>query len=71
MPRALPCLLGRKVQQRYFRGNGYIETCVDVGSSTIASNIISILRSYAKNVKCQYGIIYQGECEDELCERFV
>jgi hypothetical protein len=69
MPAALPCLLGQKVQQRYFRGTGYIEIDVDVGSSTIASNIISVLRSFAKHVKAQYGITIQGETPEELPER--
>lgn len=69
MPGALPCLLGQKVQQRYFKGDGYVEIDIDVGSSAIASNIISVLRNFAKTIKAQYGITLQGDRADELPEK--
>ncbi|CAE7423116.1 EDR2L, partial [Symbiodinium microadriaticum] len=55
MPAAVPCLLGQKVQQRYFRTPDYVEIDVDVGSSAIATNVIGVLRGYARHVKVQYG----------------
>lgn len=56
VPSAKPALLGQKLQQRYFRGKNYVETDVDVGSSVIASQIVGVLRGYAKNFVCDVGM---------------
>ena len=42
---ATPALLGRKVVQRYFRGEDYLEIDVHVGSSVIASQVLTIMTS--------------------------
>ena len=42
---ATPALLGRKVVQRYFRGEDYLEIDVHVGSSVIASQVSKIMTS--------------------------
>ena len=39
-----PALLGRKIIQRYFRGETYFEVDMHVGSSAIASNIVGLAR---------------------------
>ena len=44
MPSNVPCLLGQKVQMRFFRGPNYMEIDVDIGSSAVACNIMSIIR---------------------------
>lgn len=44
VPSAKPAILGQKLQQRYFRGDNYVETDVDVGSSVIASQIVGVIR---------------------------
>eukprot|EP00598_Pedospumella_elongata_P003192 CAMPEP_0184972174 /NCGR_PEP_ID=MMETSP1098-20130426/4224_1 /TAXON_ID=89044 /ORGANISM="Spumella elongata, Strain CCAP 955/1" /LENGTH=76 /DNA_ID=CAMNT_0027494411 /DNA_START=9 /DNA_END=236 /DNA_ORIENTATION=- len=61
-----PVLLGQKVVQRYFRGEGYIEMDVHIGSSAIADNIVGVCRSYSKAFICNLGIVIQGESEEEL-----
>jgi hypothetical protein len=58
VPSAKPALLGQKLQQRYFRGKNYVETDVDVGSSVIASQIVGVLRGYAKNFACDVGQLF-------------
>lgn len=58
VPSAKPALLGQKLQQRYFRGPNYVETDVDVGSSVIASQIVGVLRGYAKNFTCDVGMLF-------------
>lgn len=64
-----PTLLGQKVVQRYFSGKNYIEVDVHVGSSIIATQIVSVCRGYAKHFSCNIGVILQGEDEEELPER--
>ena len=58
--RATPAMLGKKVVQRYFRGDDYLEIDVHVGSSVIASNIVGICRGYAKQLINDCGIVLQG-----------
>ncbi|CAN0218256.1 unnamed protein product, partial [Laminaria digitata] len=55
-----PALLGRKLSQRYFRGSGYVETDVDVGSSIIAEKIVSLCRGYARSLTVELGICLEG-----------
>ena len=69
--RATPAMLGKKVVQRYFRGDDYLEIDVHVGSSVIASNVVGLCRGYAKNIINDCGIVIQGEGPGELPERML
>jgi hypothetical protein len=64
-----PAILGQKVVIRYFRGNGYVEADIHVGSSIIASQVVGILRGYAKHFVSEVGVTLQGEGEEELPEK--
>ena len=66
--RATPALLGKKVVQRYFRGEDYLEIDVHIGSSVIASNIVGVCRGYARHVINDCGVVIQGESAAELPE---
>ena len=61
-------LLGQRVTQRYFRGVDYFELDVDVGSSVVASQIVSVCRSYVRQFSIDIAMVIQGEAEDELPE---
>jgi hypothetical protein len=69
MPSNKPCILGQKVQQRYFKGPNYVEIDVDIGSSSIACNIMGIIRNASKHCKAGYAIILQGTTPSELPEK--
>ena len=64
-------MLGQKVAQRYFKGAGYMETDVHIGSSVVASQIVSVCRGYGKMFASHLGIVLQGEKDDELPERML
>jgi hypothetical protein len=67
-----PTILGQKLTQRYFRGEDYVEVDVDIASSAVASQIVSLCRGYARHLKVQMAIVLQGENEEEeLPERLV
>ena len=55
---ATPALLGRKVVQRYFRGEDYLEIDIHVGSSVIASQVslyvYALIRSYVYTASASY-----------------
>ena len=67
-----PTILGQKLTQRYFRSENYVEIDVDVASSAVASQIVSLCRGYAKYLKVEIGFVLQGEDEgEELPEKLV
>ncbi|KAG5184431.1 hypothetical protein JKP88DRAFT_137199, partial [Tribonema minus] len=66
-----PTLLGRKLTQRYFSGPGYTEVCIDVGSSAIASRIVSVCMGAARALTIDVGVTLEGRCDDELPERLL
>lgn len=69
--RSQPALLGRKVVQRYFRGEGYMEIDIHVGSSGIAMNVVGVCRGYTKVAAADLGIVIQGEDPSELPEKML
>jgi len=67
-----PTILGQKLTQRYFRGEDYVEVDVDIASSALASQIVSLCRGYAKYLQVEMGILLQGEDETaELPEKLL
>lgn len=60
---------GQKIVQRYWKGPGYLEIDLHVGSSAIADNIVSLCRSYATAFVITLGVVLQGESEAELPEQ--
>ena len=38
-----PALTGTKLSQNYFRGDNYLEVDIDIGSSSVAANILSLV----------------------------
>lgn len=64
-------ILGQRVTQRYFRGQGYMEVDIEVGSSLIAAQIVGVCRNYVKDLTVDLGIVLQGEKESELPERLI
>jgi Protein ENHANCED DISEASE RESISTANCE 2, C-terminal len=48
-----------------------METCIDVGSNSIASAIVAMCVGYAKALTIDVGITLEGQTPDELPERLV
>lgn len=63
-----PAILGKKLAQHHFRGDNYLETSVDIGSSRIAAQVTKLTLGYAKNLVVELGWVMQGETEEELPE---
>ncbi|EQC34827.1 hypothetical protein SDRG_07631 [Saprolegnia diclina VS20] len=64
-----PAITGSKLTQRYFVGRNYVEVDMDIGSSAIASNIVSLCRGYAERLVVDLSLTLQGNSEAELPER--
>ena len=64
-----PALLGNKLKQSYFKGDGYFELDCDVGSSSVASWLVHLIQSYSTQLKIDLAFTIQGNSEDELPEK--
>ncbi|MES1908730.1 MAG: hypothetical protein MHM6MM_001606 [Cercozoa sp. M6MM] len=66
-----PAILGTKVDMKYFVDNelNYMEWEVNLPSSTIATGILNMVRSYVTYVTMDLVFIIEGQEEDELPER--
>jgi len=63
-----PTLLGNKLKQYYFKGDNYFEIDVDVGSSSVARNVVGLAIGYSKAIVVDMGFCLQGNEADELPE---
>lgn len=63
-----PALLGNKLKQYYYKGDNYFELDVDVGSSSVARNVVGLAMGYSKAIVVDMGFCLQGNEEDELPE---
>lgn len=63
-----PTLLGNKLKQYYHRADHYFEIDVDIGSSSVARNVVGLALGYAKNIIVDMALCLQGNDGDELPE---
>ena len=54
-----PAIIGNKLKNSYFRGENYFELDVDVGSSSVARNIIGIAMGYCKHLVVHMGFAFK------------
>lgn len=64
-----PAILGTKLNTKYYKGDNCFEVEVDVGSSTVAMGILSILTPYASTVLLELAFLFESQSPDELPER--
>ena len=63
-----PVLLGNKVETRYFRGPGYLEVDVDVGSSRSAAHVVGLVQGALRGLEISIAVLLEGREHDELPE---
>mmetsp|Transcript_13871 Transcript_13871/g.16825 ORF Transcript_13871/g.16825 Transcript_13871/m.16825 type:complete len:292 (+) Transcript_13871:430-1305(+) len=71
VPSNKPAVLGRRLKQRYFRGPGYLELCIDIGSNTIARNVTKISVGASKHLVVDIFIALEAKEINELPERLL
>ncbi|RHN81488.1 putative protein ENHANCED DISEASE RESISTANCE 2, PH domain, START [Medicago truncatula] len=62
------CLVGQALEIRYIRGKNYLELDIDVGSSTVARGVASLVLGYLNNLVVEMAFLIQGNTQDELPE---
>ncbi|PKI63857.1 hypothetical protein CRG98_015740 [Punica granatum] len=62
------CLIGQALEINYFRGSNYLELGVDIGSSTVARGVVSLVLGYLNNLVIEMAFLIQANTEEELPE---
>ncbi|KAJ6350043.1 hypothetical protein OIU78_006265 [Salix suchowensis] len=62
------CLVGQALEMHYFRGKNYLELDIDVGSSTVARGVVSLVLGYLNHLVIEMAFVIQGNTEEELPE---
>lgn len=62
------CLIGQALEINYFRGKNYLELGVDIGSSTVARGVVSLVLGYLNNLVIEMAFLIQANTEEELPE---
>ncbi|XP_072991915.1 protein ENHANCED DISEASE RESISTANCE 2 isoform X2 [Typha latifolia] len=62
------CLLGKAVTCRYLRQDNFLEIDVDIGSSSVARSIISLVLGYVTSIVVDLAILIEATEEEELPE---
>ncbi|KAG6765217.1 hypothetical protein POTOM_029241 [Populus tomentosa] len=62
------CLVGQALEMNYFRGKNYLELDIDVGSSTVARGVVSLVLGYLNHLVIEMAFVIQGNTEEELPE---
>ncbi|KAL3520715.1 hypothetical protein ACH5RR_018864 [Cinchona calisaya] len=61
-------LVGQALEVHYFRGKNYLELDIDVGSSTVARGVVSLVLGYLNNLVIEMAFLIQGNTPEELPE---
>ena len=64
-----PAILGDRIRQTFFHGDGYLECHVDITSSTIATKLMRLCTKVVTRLTMDLALIIQGEAGEELPER--
>ncbi|CAJ1976752.1 unnamed protein product [Sphenostylis stenocarpa] len=62
------CLVGQALEVLYVRGKNYLELDIDVGSSTVARGVASLVLGYLNNLVVEMAFLIQSNTQDELPE---
>ncbi|XP_059659495.1 protein ENHANCED DISEASE RESISTANCE 2-like isoform X2 [Cornus florida] len=62
------CLVGQALEINYFRGKNYLELGINIGSSTVARGVVSLVLGYLNNLVIEMAFLIQSNTPEELPE---
>ncbi|XP_075519920.1 protein ENHANCED DISEASE RESISTANCE 2-like isoform X2 [Primulina tabacum] len=65
------CLIGQALEINYFRGKNYLELGIDIGSSTVARGVVSLVLGYLNNLVIEMAFLIQANTPEELPEYLI
>lgn len=66
-----PAIIAKKIECEFFEGDNYFECDVDVSSSSVAKNILRVVKSYAKKIVFDLAWGLEGKTIEHLPERIM
>lgn len=66
-----PALIAKKLDTQFYRGDGFLEVSIDVGSSMIAKRILGTVRGALTGLVLDLGFTIEGKSAEELPERLI
>jgi hypothetical protein len=63
-----PAILGTKLVQSYRQGTKWFEVIVDVGSSSVAGGVLSVVKGYVKTITVDLAFLIEPHKDNELPE---
>ncbi|KNA15104.1 hypothetical protein SOVF_101280 [Spinacia oleracea] len=65
------CLVGQALEINYFQGKNYIELGINIGSSSVARGVTSLVLSYLNNLVIEMAFLIQADTDEELPEQLL
>ncbi|KAF2300607.1 hypothetical protein GH714_014464 [Hevea brasiliensis] len=65
------CLIGQALEINYFHGTNYLELGVNIGSSTVARGVVSLVLGYLSNLVIEMAFLIQANTGEELPEYLI
>ncbi|KAK4441186.1 protein ENHANCED DISEASE RESISTANCE 2 [Sesamum alatum] len=65
------CLVGQALEINYFHGKNYLELGIDIGSSTVARGVVSLVLGYLNNLVIEMAFLVQANTPEELPEYLI
>ncbi|KAL0460709.1 UNVERIFIED_CONTAM: Protein-tyrosine sulfotransferase [Sesamum latifolium] len=63
------CLVGQALEINYFHGKNYLELGIDIGSSTVARGVVSLVLGYLNNLVIEMAFLVQALARNYMqCE---
>uniref|UniRef100_A0A7I4E3M8 START domain-containing protein n=1 Tax=Physcomitrium patens TaxID=3218 RepID=A0A7I4E3M8_PHYPA len=62
------CLLGKAVTCNYFREDNFLEIDVDIGSSSVARNVVGLVLGYVTSIVVDLAVLIEATNSEELPE---
>ncbi|KAG0553541.1 hypothetical protein KC19_12G018800 [Ceratodon purpureus] len=62
------CLLGKAVTCNYLREDNFLEIDVDIGSSSVARNVVGLVLGYVTSIVVDLAVLIEATSADELPE---
>ena len=63
-----PAIIANKINTTFYDGENYLEVNVDISSSTVAKNILRVVKSYAKKIVFDLAWGFEGKVVEHLPE---
>nr|XP_029150955.1 protein ENHANCED DISEASE RESISTANCE 2 isoform X5 [Arachis hypogaea] len=65
------CLVGQALEIHYFQGKNYLELGIDIGSSTVARGVVSLVLGYLSHLVIEMAFLVQNNAVGWLSDQFL